>query len=712
VTAAVHEMTDGNPFFIQEVVRLLISSNPGWLRARDAGADAGDVPGAGTQMVLALPQSVRDAIGRRLEALSDACNGLLRVAAVLGREFDAPLLARVAEGAEAQVLEKLAEAVHAHVLDEVDAAPGRYRFHHSLIRQTLYDELSTPERVRLHARAGAALEAARGADVEPVLDELAHHFFQAAAAGEAARAIDYCRRAAERAGRLLAYEQSARQYERALHVVELHGPADGAPRAELVLAVGDAYALAGMRDRARAAFRRAAELARELRRADLLARAALGYRGPGEMGTPAEEAALRLLEEARNALADAHPGLRARLLGRLVGTPPYSDSLAARESMSREAVDLARAAGDGTALRDALEARLWACLGPDHLDDRLAVARDLLALAESQHNQYMALLAHEAELGTHLLRGDLAAADRALANFTRLAETLRQPALVFFATFYRGSRALGAGALDEAERLFRAALARGQGTVPYAHFMCTAQLYVLQYLRGSNDDPELSRVFFGEMLALPYSWEPAMRSALALSFYLRGDRAGARREFEAIAGRGFDAIRRDEHWLVTMGSLSTMAVLLADRQRAAQIYDLLRPYADLVFVHDLLRSVNGTVASALGSLAALLGRYEEGERHFQSAHAKETAMGGMTAFMDRPGYARLLLLRDGPGDRARAAALLTEVRQQMSRSGIRRNWQLAAIEELGPPPTEPPPARRTRKIVTKPSRIRQDSGAG
>jgi predicted ATPase len=711
VTAAVHEMTDGNPFFIQEVVRLLTSSNPRWTEPGRAASDAAGIPTVGAPMVLALPQSVRDAVGRRLDSLSDGCNALLRLAAVLGRDFDAPLLARVGELTDAQVLERLAEAVGARVLDEAEAEPGRYRFHHSIIRQTLYDELSTPERVRLHARAGAALEAARGADVDPVLDELAHHFFQAAAAGESGRAIDYCRRAAERARRLLAYEQSARQYERALHVMELHGPADGAMRAELVLTVGEAHALAGMRDRARAAFLRVAELARELQRADLLARAALGYRGQGEMGTPVEDAALSLLEEARSALAGTQPALRARLLSRLAGTPPYSDSLATRESLSREAVDLARAAGDGAALRDALEARLWACLGPDHLDERLAVARDLLELAESQHNLYMALLAHEAELGTHLVRGDLPAADRALANFTRLAEELRQPALLFFATFYRGSRSLAAGELDEAERLFRAALARGRGAVPYAHFMCTAQLYVLQYMRGAADDPELNRVFFGEMLAVPYSWEAAARSALALSHYVRGERDVARREFEAVAGRGFDAIRRDEHWLVTMGSLSTVAVLLRDRARAAQLYDLLEPYADLVFVHDLLRSVGGTVASALGSLAALLGRYDDGARHYARAHARETAMGGITAFMDRPGYARLLLLRDGPGDRDEAAAVLSQVREEMARVGVCSNWQLVAIDDLGLSPVDPP-ARGGQRIVTKPSKIRQDSGAG
>ena len=697
VAAAVHEMTEGNPFFIQEVARLLAST--------------GGFPDTPATLPLALPQSVRDAVGRRLDALSPECNALLRIAAVLGRDFGAPLLGRVASLSHEQVLGHVADAVRARVLDEIDMVPGRYRFHHSLIRQTLYDELTTPERVDLHARAGAALEAAAGRDVDPVLDELAYHFFQAAPASHVPKAVDYSIRAAERARRLLAYEQSARHYERALQVTELHGAPDQTRRAELILAVGEAHALAGARDRARTAFQRAAEIGRELHHPELLARAALGYRGPGEMGTPADDGATALLEEACVAIGDRHDGLRARLLSRMVGTAPYSLAMTKREAMSREALALARRAGEDAALRDAMEARLWACLGPDHLDERLGVARELLAFGEAEHNPHMALLAHDAQLGTHLIRGDLPAADRALAAFVQIAEGLRQPSFLFFATFYQGSRALAAGELDRAEELFRTAMARGRGTVPYAHFMCTAQLYVLLHMRGDAEDPELTRVFFGEMMALPYSWELAMHCGLAFALYLRGEHDAARREFESVAAHGFDRIRRDEHWLVTLGSLSSTAVLLGDRDRAAQLYALLLPYADLVFVHDLLRSIVGTVAAALGSLATLLGNYDEGERHYEHAHAKETAMGGAVAVMDRVGYARLLLLRNRPGDRARAATLVAELKREMARFGICRNWQLTAIEQLDLRAPAPAARSRGRRIPTKPPRNRQDPGA-
>jgi hypothetical protein len=121
---------------------------------------------------------------------------------------------------------------------------------------------------------------------------------------------------------------------------------------------------------------------------------------------------------------------------------------------------------------------------------------------------------------------------------------------------------------------------------------------------------------------------------------------------------------------------------MGDRGAAARLYELLRPYDDLVLVHDLLRSINGSVATALGNLATVLERYDDGEAHFEHAIAKETALGGVTAILcSKPGLARLLLLRGRRGDRARALALLDEVRAGMAAHGIVRSWQLMALEE-------------------------------
>ena len=364
--------------------------------------------------------------------------------------------------------------------------------------------------------------------------------------------------------------------------------------------------------------------------------------------------------------------------------------------MSEEALALARRAGDASALRDALGARLWACLGPDRILGRLMVAEELLQQSERQQSKAMAILAYEAFLGAHLLRGDIGAAERALAAYCRLADEMREPALQFYALFFRGSRAQARGELDEAERLYRAALERARGVVRFAHFMFVGQMIALVHARGGDEDPELSRIFFGEMMELPYTFAPAVRTSLAFAHYIRGDLEAARREIESLAAPGFATLRRDEHWLVTMDGLATMVVLLGDRPRAVELYDLLAPYSDLIVSHDLLRSTTGSVAAALGSLATVLERYEDGAAHFEHAMEKEKALGGILASLSsKPAYARLLLERDRPGDRARADALLGEVRADMAAHGIVRSWQLGEVEKVLA--ARPAPDRQARR---------------
>src|SRR6185369_9926026 len=103
-----------------------------------------------------LPQGVREAIGRRLGALSDECNRVLGLASVLGREFRVAELRELAELDVARLLEVLAEAADVRIImpsSDVGAAggaPRRYAFAHALIRETLYEELTLPARGRLH----------------------------------------------------------------------------------------------------------------------------------------------------------------------------------------------------------------------------------------------------------------------------------------------------------------------------------------------------------------------------------------------------------------------------------------------------------------------------------------------------------------------------------------------------------------------------------
>ena len=282
---AVYEMTDGNPFFLLEMTR--------WIAESEGAA----TPSEGEAWSLALPQSVRDAVGRRLDRLSPSCNAMLRAAAVLGREFSGAALARVANLDAEDVLEGVGEALAAHVLAEVRETPGHYAFGHALVRQTLYEELRVPERVRLHRRAGEALEAQHAGEPDVHAAEIAHHFFEAAPGGDVEAAIRWGMRAARHARDVFAYEESARHSERALAALEQATLPDDARRVELLLAAAEAHYAAGARERSRAGCQMAATLARSIGRRDLLARAAVEFRGSYENGLPPEPETLALLTE-------------------------------------------------------------------------------------------------------------------------------------------------------------------------------------------------------------------------------------------------------------------------------------------------------------------------------------------------------------------------------------------------------------------------------
>ncbi len=656
LASTVHEMTEGNPFFVFELARLL----------GEAGAPAED------PSTLALPQSVRDAIGRRLNALSADCNEVLRAAAVLGRAFDVALLSRVADRTPDALLDLLGEALGAGVLAEHEERVGHYMFGHSLVRQTLYEELSTPQRVRLHRRAAEALEAVFAASDEPPLSEIAHHFFEAAAGGSAEPAIASATRAAERAHALLGYEESARLYEQALEALAIAAPEDAERRFELLAAAGAEHAAAGARESARARFRTAAGISRGLGRADLLARAAIGYRGFGEMGLPPEPDTLALLEEARDALGESHPVLRSRLLSKLTGTAPYMLSMAQRETLSREALALARASGDLGALRDALGARHWACLGPDRVAERIALGEEMVSLGEAQGDPLMVFTGHEALFGVHLLCGNAAGADRALAECVRLADALRYRYVLFQARFFQGARIACSGDLDGAERIFADALALGRERVPHAQVVYDAHMLWLRFQRGDHSGFDVSAV---QLERLSTTWKGAeivTLAALALVALDQGRRDVARRLYEDLTKGGLARLERDEHFLLTSAVVCDLIRNFEDRALAAELYEALLPYAHLLSFHDLLRTFAGSVAGELGELAHVLGRYDVAIAHFEEALVREQAVGARTAMISsKVGLARALRERAKRGDRARSAALMDEVDRESGPLGIR-----------------------------------------
>jgi class 3 adenylate cyclase len=249
LVAALHQQTEGNPFFVGEVVRLLVSEE----RLNVAGL-----------LTAGVPQGVREVIGRRLNRLSDGALQLLTVASVQGREFDLDVVGHAANLSAEEVLGWVEEAINARLVVEADGGQdGRCRFAHTLVRDTLHEELSITRRKLVHRRVGEALAALRVGELDEHLAELAYHFFRAASPGAAGPALDYAVRAGRRALALLAYEQAVSHYEQALQALQLEAPTDLEQRCELLLALGQSQRRAGGRRQARQTLLQAADLARQ-----------------------------------------------------------------------------------------------------------------------------------------------------------------------------------------------------------------------------------------------------------------------------------------------------------------------------------------------------------------------------------------------------------------------------------------------------------------
>jgi predicted ATPase len=203
---ALRRETDGNPFFTGEILRHLGETG------RIVLGDHGRWSVAAELDDLGLPSSVRDVVGRRVERLGEEAVRVLRLAAVIGREFDLNVVATLTDVDEDPLLDLLDAAVAAAVIVESDTA-DRYRFAHALIQHTLYDELSPTRRARAHQRVAEALEARAALPDAAMLGELAHHWVAATRPADLDKALSYVRRAGDAARDALAPDDAIRWYQ-------------------------------------------------------------------------------------------------------------------------------------------------------------------------------------------------------------------------------------------------------------------------------------------------------------------------------------------------------------------------------------------------------------------------------------------------------------------------------------------------------------------
>jgi tetratricopeptide (TPR) repeat protein len=284
---AVHRETEGNPFFVEEVLKALIER--GSVRRENGRWNRCDMD------QLLIPQSVKEAIGNRLDRVSQECNELLRLGAILGKVFTFDELTAVAEQSEDALLDALDEATGAQLI--ASTSNDSFSFTHDKIREVLYEELNPIRRRRLHRRVAQGLE--QNQDKFCCGSEkLAHHYILA---GDHERGLHYAKQAAAEAQRVFAFDEAIAAYGRARDCAEALGlVAEQLAQEE---AMGEVYMLHGETVFAGEHFQRALDLA-----TDQPARVRLQCQVASSLVTTGDTRGLEYLREALEVLDPAtHP---------------------------------------------------------------------------------------------------------------------------------------------------------------------------------------------------------------------------------------------------------------------------------------------------------------------------------------------------------------------------------------------------------------------
>jgi DNA-binding CsgD family transcriptional regulator/tetratricopeptide (TPR) repeat protein len=625
LAGSIHRLTKGNPFLVCELWRTFVETG-----ALDTS-----------------PESVREVVSQRVARLSPVTTDLLELAAAAGSEFELDVVRVAAAREEAELLAALDEAVRSGMLEELPSPVLAYRFAHELVRRALYDRLSGVRRAELHLRVAESLER----QPRRALADLAYHFAAAAPFGGAERGVTYNVLAARAAAEALAFDEAAARLRTALEL----GIADTAERAQAYLELGEASHRGGNAIDALDAFRAAAEIARQLEDARLLARAAIGFEDACWRPGMTDQGAVELLETAAQALGDERSTLRVGLLGGLARALDFQGDLDRSAVVSTSAVKMARAIDDRAGLATVLMRSYWS-LGARSLEEILEMLTEARDLGEELGNTEIRAEAMAWRTPTFVALCDLASARREVAALRETAERTAQPFVIHVAEHYASALALCDGHLAEAERLAM----RSHEWSRLLTGRDASGVYGIQMFSVRREQGRLAelapviRILSGETDRRG-PWRPGLVALLAEL----GMEKEARRELAWIAAEGLDAYR-ESLWLTSLTYLTDACVTLGDAGSAALVYPELARFSGRNVMIGHLVSCYGAADRYLGMLAAVLGETELAAGHFERALELNRRMGvrtwlAHTAFE----YGRFLLAR-GRGERAHADELLGE----------------------------------------------------
>ena len=655
---AVHRETDGNAFFVGEVLRHLaetglITQDPSghWV----AGVPVDEIP---------LPNSLHEVVGARVGRLGSEGSRVLATAAVIGRDFDLDLLARSLDASPDAVLDVLDAAIGAALVRESSDQVGGYRFSHALVQHILYADMGLTRRARLHRVVGAALEGLSGERTIRRIGELARHWASTGLAADAPKAVDYARRAGDAALEGLDPSEALHHYQQAIELASTLEPLDALLEIDLCIGLGTAQRQLGdasFRQTLLDAARRAVAVDDTSR---IVIAALANSRGWYSTSGAVDEDKVSILQLALDRLQHPTPD-RAMVLAMLCAELTFSADLPEREALADEAATIALESGDDSTIVRSLNQLVLPLLVPSRLERSLEWTAEALTRAVRLGDPVLLYLAASQRANVATRAGDVDEVDRCWEIVGDLVRRLDQPPLTWEYTFHLAQRAQIAGAIDEAERLAAQALEVGLDCgQPDAETFYGVQLAATCFQRGTMGE----LVPLIEQMVLDSPGLPTIKASLALAYAEHDQRDDAGRMLEQFAATGFH-LPADLAWLNGMTEYAEAAILCANRPCADALSDLLDPWADQFSSAGGL-TAEGPVRLVLGGLLAVLERYDEADEHLAAStawceRAEARFFAARTALL----WGQMLAARGRSEDLDRARGLLLEARAAADEHG-------------------------------------------
>lgn len=654
---ALYQQTGGHPLFTVEFVHEMQARGDLFL------GEAGQWREAENLDWNILPARVEAVIAQRLGRLNPNYLEILTVASVEGELFTAEVVAHVLGIQPHDLLKLLSKglAKRQQLVQErgeiicSDQVLSTYTFRHGLFQQYLYDRLDPGERRRLHGAVAEALEALYHDEVEIIASQLAWHYQEAR---QAQKAVEYLETAGKRAIQLSGYEEAINLLKRGLALFgSISKPSQQIHlKIAMLLDLGEAQYRSGHLDESLQTYQEAAALAREFGVPQALARAALGYEECRWRFNYPIEPSRRLLEEALQLLSEEDYLLKTRLtIGRARTLMPEI-SHAQFISLSQNALEMARHAGDPMTLYDALYLIPWGNRDPRHSLARLDALNEMLMLAESADDigrQQEALNNHTLEL---LELGDLRVVQMEFVMQQKLIEKAHFPLYHYLHQLGQATLAILRGNFTEGESLANQARQIGlQMNVENTDGIYGIQMFTLRREQERLKEALPLVKLFVEQHTLSEIWRPG----LALIYSDLDMRTEAEQAFDTLAADHFAGIPQDALWLTCIAYLAEVCAYLGDKDRAEDLYRFMLPYTGRALVTGYYGVCYGAVDRYLGLLATTLAHYwEKAEQHFEDALALNTRMEAWPWLAHtQHAYARMLLARGSAGDQERAMAL-------------------------------------------------------